>query len=168
MESTSPERVYRLMETNKEARAAISDVVTGAQRELRIFDISASAMREREIGTSQFVDRVRSLLHASRGHRLRIVLHEIAAFESELPRLVNLMGQYSGQVAVHRTIGVARSAMDPLVIGDDIHFWHKLHADHPRSVLTLHDAHAVMPLLERFEDIWQSSELAVTAGTLGL
>ncbi len=164
----APATVYRMMESRAEAQQAIGEVLAAATRVLRIFDLNPTALQEREFGRTERIEAMRNVLRASRNHRLQIALHETRGIESELPRLVQLMTQFSGQIAVHRTLGAAREARDPLVLADDAHFWHKLHADHPRSVLTLHDINATQPLLERFEQIWESSELAVSGGTLGL
>jgi len=167
---TTPEiaPVYRLMESQVEAKNAIDEVIALTSRELRVFDVSAKALRERDFGRPERIEAIRQKLHGDRNHRLRVVLHDLEQIQSELPRLITLLGQYSGQIAVHRTVGVACNAMDPLVIGDTAHFWHRLYIDHPRSVVSLHDEKAVQPLLERFEQIWESSELALSGGTLGL
>jgi hypothetical protein len=159
---------YRLMESRTDAGIAIEEVVMLAQRELRIFDISAATLQEREFGTSARFERLSALLRGTRAHKVLIVLHDLQGFETLLPRLINLQGLFSGQVAIHRGVGLALEAKDPLVIADDCHFWHKLHADHPRSVLTLHDAAATRPLLDRFESIWESSEPGISGGATGL
>ena len=64
--------------------------------------------------------------------------------------------------------GQAVLARDPVIIADDAHFWHKLHIDHPRSVMTLNSAADARPFVERFEEIWELSEVAVTGSSLGL
>lgn len=168
-EASSPaEKVYRLMETRTEARAAIGEVLAQAKREVRVFDANPKLLREREFGQPERIETLRAMLLASRDHRLRIVLHDTRGIESELPRLVSLLTQFSGQVQIHRTIGQASEANDPMVIADDAHFWRKLHLDHPRSVVTLHSAADARPFVERFEEIWEQSELAVTGTNLGL
>lgn len=166
--SVQPEPVYQLLEGSEEAATAIEQVIGVARRELRIFDATARTLRDRGYGSPARIDVLRALLVANRNHRLRIVLHETAGIERELPRLINLLTQFSGQVQIHRTIDQATEARDPMVIADDANFWRRLHIDHPRSVLTLHDAVSSRPLLERFDEIWEKSELAVAGSTLGL
>ena len=163
-----PEKIYRLMETRAEARAAINEVLALAAREIRIFDADPKLLKEREFGQPARVETLRKMLLASRDHNLRIVLHDTRSIESEVPRLVALLTQFSGQIQIHRTLGQAAEAHDPMVIADDAHFWHKLHIDHPRSVVTLHSAVDTRPFLQRFEEIWDQSELAVTGSNLGL
>lgn len=162
------ERTYQLMDGRAEASTAIDTVVASTRAEICIFDVHVRALAERGFASPERHEFLRKLLLASRQHRMRLVLHDVQGFESALPRLHQLLTQFSGQVHVHRSVGVAREATDPLVIGDDCHFWHKLHVDHPRSVLTLNDAMDCRPWRERFEEIWDSSEPAISGTTLGL
>ena len=163
-----PARIYRIMETNADATDAIEQVVSAAQRELRIFDATPRTLRSRGFGGPSRIDTVRTLLLANRGHRLRVVLHDIAAIENELPRLVDLLTRFSGQIQIHRTIDQATEARDPMIIADECFFWRKIHVDQARSVITLHGAADTRPLIERFEEIWEKSELAVSGCALGL
>ncbi len=158
---------YRIMDSKVEAAAAIDAVVGSAQTELRIFDSTPTALRERDFGRPQRIDMLRRML-ANRNHRLRIVLHETQGIESELPRLLNLLTLLSTQIQIHRTIAAARDARDVMIIADDAGFWRKPHFEHPRSVLSLNDPVAAQPLVERFEEIWQNSEPAGSGSTAGL
>jgi hypothetical protein len=167
-DSNPPEKVYRLLDGNVEAAAAIEQVVAAAKRELRVFDANPRSLHDLGFGSPARIEVLRHMLLGNRGHVLRIVLHDIAGIESELPRLINLLGQFSGQVQVHRTLERAAEARDPMIIADDAHFWRRPHMDHPRSVLTLSDAPETRPFLDRFEEIWEKSELAVSGTTLGL
>lgn len=163
-----PEKIYRLMETRAEARSAIDEVVALAKRELRIFDATPALLKEHEFGRPERMETLRQLLLPSRDHKLRIVLHDTRGIESELPRLMALLTQFSGQISIHRTSGQASEARDAMVIADDAHFWRKLHIDHPRSILTCHSATDTRPFSERFEEIWEQSELAASGSNLGL
>jgi hypothetical protein len=156
------------MESNGDAVGAIEQVVNAARRELRVFDATPRALKDRDFGRPARIERLRTLLLANRGHRLRIVLHDLKAIENELPRLVDLLTRFSGQIQIHRTVDQATEARDSMIIADDSHFWRKLHIDQPRSVITLHDAIDTRPLVDRFEEIWGESELAVSGCTLGL
>ena len=163
-----PEKIYRLMETRAEARSAIVSVLALAQREIRIFDADPKAIKERELGERDQIETLRIFLLASRDHRMRIALHDSRGIESELPRLIALLTQFSGQIQIHRTLGRASEARDSMIIADDAHFWRKLHVDHRRSVLNMHDPNSASSYIERFEEIWEQSELAVTGSSLGL
>ncbi len=162
------DRIYKLLEGRTEASAAIDAVINSSGAEIAIFDVNVRALAERGYASPDRHDALRRLLLSARQHRVRMALHDLQGFESILPRLHQLLTQFSGQMLVHRTVGIAREAADPLLIGDDCHFWHKLHIDHPRSVLTLNDAPDCGPWRERFEEIWESSELAISGTTLGL
>lgn len=163
-----PEPVYQLLDGTAEALAAIEQVIGSAKRELRIFDANPRTLRDRGFGNPARIDMLRHLLLASRGHALRIALHDTSGIESELPRLMGLLTQFSGQVRIHRTLEQAAEARDPMVIADDAHFWRRPHIDHPRSVLTLNNAPDTRPFVDRFEEIWEKSELAISGSTLGL
>ncbi len=160
--------VYRLMDTNADALVAIDQVIGAARRELRIFDASPRTLHDRGFGSPAMIEKLRRLLLGSRGHSLRIALHETQGIEAELPRLIDLLTRFSGQIQIHRTIGQAAEARDPMIVADDAHFWRKLHVDQPRSVITLNNAADTRPFLERFEEIWEKTELAVSGSTLGL
>lgn len=168
IETPPPERIYRLMTSHADAREAIDAVVGAAQRELRVFDASARSLRDRDFGRPARVEDLRKMLLANRGHRLRIVLHDVKGIEIELSRLIELLRNFAGQFEIHRTTGQAMEARDPMVIADSGHFWRQLHIDQPRSVLTLHDDIGTRPFIDRFEEIWEMSELAVSGSTLGL
>jgi hypothetical protein len=168
-ETDSPsERQYRLMDTRREARVAVAEVLHQATHEIRMFDADPSSLKDRDIGHPTVIEALRQFLLGSRDHKLRIALHSTRSIEVELPRLMALLTQFSGQVQIHRTVGQAVEAKDPMVIADDQHFWRKLHVDHPRSVVTLNSAVDARPFIERFEEIWDQSELAVSGSNLGL
>jgi hypothetical protein len=167
-ETPSPEKVYRLMTSRADALDAIDAVVGAAHRELCIFDSNARTLRDRDFGSPARIEILHALLLSNRGHRLRVVLHDVKSIEIELPRLIELLTRFAGQFEIRRTVGQAAEARDPMVIADSGHFWRQLHIDQPRSVLTLHDEIATRPFIDRFEEIWEMSELAVSGSTLGL
>ena len=170
MPASSPgsETRYRLMDSNTEALAAIESVVALAQHELCIFDVSPQALRTRDFARPQRIDALKEMLLKNRNNRIRIALHETAGIEAELARLVALKGLFSLQMTIHRTIASARDAHDVMLIADQAHFWRKPYFEHPRSVLTLSDPEATQPFMDRFEQIWESSELASVGGATGL
>lgn len=163
-----PEIVYRIMESNSDALIAIESVVAIATGEIRIFDTRPSTLRERDFGRPNRIEALKTLLLKNRASRVRIALHEVTAMESELPRLLLLMQLHSTQVQIHRTVGQAREAHDVMLIADDAHSWRKPYFEHPRSVLTLHDPVAAKPFIDRFEEIWDSTELVSVGGATGL
>lgn len=166
--NTQPDIVYRIMESNGDALTAIDSVVAIARHEIRIFDTRPSTLRERDFGRPNRIEALKTLLLKNRASRIRIALHEVTAMESELPRLLLLMQLHSTQVQIHRTVGQAREAHDVMLIADDAHSWRKPYFEHPRSVLTLNDPVAAKPFIDRFEEIWDSTELVSVGGATGL
>ena len=160
-----PSASYRQITGLAESRAAIDEVIATAQKTLSIFDYT---LANRGYGDAARIERIRHFLLAGRAHRLRIALHETQQLERQEPRLLALLRQLPGSIAIHRTIGQARNASDPLVVADDHSVWHQLHHDQPRAIVALHSPADAVPLRDRFEEIWELSEPAVSASTLGL
>jgi len=146
--STSENPAYRVLNTNSEARESIALLIASAEQELMIFDRTPITLRERGLGRPEIT--------------------EVQSLESELPRLVSLLGQFGGQVMIHRVTGAARQVEDVLFLADEGSVWRKPVYSHPRSVVHFGDKASAKPYLERFEEIWSSSELAVTDRQAGL
>ncbi len=160
-----PEPSYRQISGIAESQAAIDEVLDAAERTIRIFDISLTG---RGFDSPGRVEKLRHLLVLSRAHRLLIALHETDALERECPRLLMLLRQFPMSIEIHRTLGQAREARDPFVIADDHSVWHQLHAEQPRAIVALHSPTDATPISQRFDEIWELSEPAVSATTLGL
>ena len=165
---STPDPVYRLMESSHEALNAIDEVIAAANHEIRIFDVSSQSLRGRDFGTPARIEALKKMLLAKRHNLLRIALHETTGIEAELARLVALKLIFPRQILIHRTLGVAREAKDVMIIADETHVWRKPYFEHPRSVLHLHQAEATQPFLDRFAQIWDSTEVATVGGATGL
>jgi hypothetical protein len=157
--------VYRPVFGTAESLAAIDEVIAAAQRSIRIFDITLSG---RGFNSPARADRLREFLVRGRAHRLQIALHETELLERECPRLLILLRQFPMSIEIHRTIMQARNANDPCVIADDHSVWHQLHHEQPRAIVALHSPADALPIGQRFDEIWELSEPAVSATTLGL
>ena len=156
---------YRPISGIAESLAAIDEVIVAAERTIRIFDVSLSG---RGFNSPARAEKLRSLLVRSRSHRILIALHETDPLERECPRLLMLLRQFPMSIEIHRTLGQAREARDPFVLGDDHSVWHQLHVEQPRAIVALHSPADAMPISQRFDEIWELSEPAVSATTLGL
>ena len=163
--SEQQQESYRIISGTAESLAAIESVVAAAERTLRIFDVSLSM---RGFNTPARAERLREFLVASRAHRILIALHDTSLLERENPRLLNLLRQFPMSIEIHRTLGQARNAQDPFVVADDHSVWHQMHFDQPRAVVALHSPPDALPIAQRFDEIWELSEPAVSATTLGL
>jgi hypothetical protein len=156
---------YRVISGNAESLAAIDQVVAAATHTLRIFDISLS---NRGFNSPARADALREFLVRGRAHRVLIALHDTDLVVRESPRLMTLLRQFPMSIEIHRTLAQARSAMDPFVVADDHSVWHQLHYEQPRAMVALHSPQDAMPIAQRFSEIWDLSEPAVSATTLGL
>ncbi|HYC38627.1 MAG TPA: hypothetical protein VEC19_19525 [Usitatibacter sp.] len=156
---------YRHLFGIAESQAAIDEVIASAGRTLRIFDIT---LANRGFNSPARAEKLRELLVAGRAHRILIALHETGPLERDCPRLLTLLRQFPMSIEIHRTIAQARNAMDPFVIADDHSLWRQMHHEQPRAVLALRSPADVAPILQRFEEIWELSEPAVSATRLGL
>jgi hypothetical protein len=159
------QETYRIISGAAESLAAIESVVEAAERTLRIFDVSLSS---RGFNTPARAERLRQFLVGGRAHRVLIALHETSLLERENPRLLNLLRQFPMSIEIHRTLGQARNAQDPFVVADDHSVWHQLHFEQPRAIVALQSPADALPIAQRFDEIWELSEPAVSATTLGL
>ena len=161
----APKATYRPITGIAESNAAIDEVIAAATRTLRIFDIT---LAQRGFNSPQRIERLREFLVAGRAHRILVALHETEPLERECPRLLALLRQFPMSIEIHRTVQQARKAMDPFVVADDHSVWHQHHHEQPRAIVALHSPADAMPILQRFDEIWDLSEPAVSATTLGL
>jgi len=160
-----PKASYRQIEGNEQSRAAIDEVIGEAQKLLSIFDFT---LDQRGYGNPARIEKLRHFLLAGRAHRIRIALHEPELLERHEPRLITLLRQFPAAIAIHRTVGQARNATDPFIVADDHSVWHLLHHEQHRAVVALHSPQDASPLRDRFEEIWELTEPAVSSSTLGL
>ena len=163
--SPAPHPSYRPISGTAESLAAIDEVILAAQRAIRIFDI---ALANRGFNSPARSDKLREFLVRGRAHRLQIALHETEGLERECPRLLALLRQFPMSIEIHRTLGQARNALDPFVVADDHSVWHQHHYEQPRAIVALNSPADAMPIAQRFDEIWELSEPAVSATTLGL
>jgi hypothetical protein len=161
----APKPSYRPLAGIAESNEAIDEVIASAQRTIRVFDISLS---NRGFNSPLRADRLRQFFVAGRAHRLYIALHNTELIDRESPRLMQLLRQFPMSIEIHRTIAQARNAMDPFVVADDHSVWHQQHCEQPRAIVAIHSPADAIPIAQRFDEIWELSEPAVSATTLGL
>ena len=162
-DATQPQ--YRPLSGIAESLQAIDEVIGAAVSTIRVFDIS---LGNRGFNSPARTDRLREFLVKARSHRLLIALHETELLDRECPRLLALLRQFPMSIEIHRTLAQARQARDPFVIADDHSVGHQQHFEQPRAIGALHSPTDAVPILQRFDEIWDLSEPAVSATTLGL
>ena len=143
---------------------ALDELITHSAHTIRLFDRRISSA----FHSPQRYELLRRLLLARRTNRVRIVLHETGNIVRDCPRLLLLLRQFSHGIAIHRTLPAAHRVYDPFAIGDDTRFVHRFHYNDVRAAAVIGDVAATASLLKRFEEIWQASTPAVTAGKTGL
>lgn len=156
---------YRPIFGASESLAAIDEVIAAAERRLCVFDFTLS---NRGFNSPARTERLREFLVRGRAHRLLIALHETELLQRECPRLLTLLRQFPMSIEIHRTLAQARNAADPFVVADDHSVWHQLHYEQPRAIVAIRSPADAMPIAQRFDEIWDLSEPAVSATTLGL
>jgi hypothetical protein len=149
----------------QESRAAVDQVIGSARKIIRIFD--------RDLSDPGYSDPARirlleSFIQSSRRNQVQVVLHDPHNLNRDCARLMALFRRHADVFAIHRTLDAATHAMDALVIADEHSYWNRLHQDQPQIVFAVGDAINAIPLVHRFNEIWESSEPAASATTLGL
>ena len=164
-ETGQPKPSYRPIFGTAQSQAAIDEVIAAAEKTLRVFHLNLGNLG---FNSPARAEKLREFLVRGRAHRLHIALHETEGLERDCPRLLALLRQFPMSIEIHRTIAQARNAMDPFVLADDHSVWHQQHAEQPRAIVALHSPQDAVPIGQRFEEIWELSEPAVSATTLGL
>jgi|APFre7841882724_1041349.scaffolds.fasta_scaffold00144_12 hypothetical protein len=158
-----PER--RLITTRREYLDGLALVVGLARRELVIFDPDLAAI---DMNTAERIEQLGAFLAASRDARLRIVVHDADAVRRGCPRLLSLLALHANAIAIHQTEGEAARAQDCFALADAEHFVRRGVATQARGAIGVNDQREGRQMHERFEEIWQSSILAISAKTIGL
>ena len=156
---------YRQISGTAESLAAIDEVIATAEHTIKVFDIS---LANRGFNSPARTEKLRSFLVAARTHRLLIALHDTELLEKECTRLLVLLRQFPMSIEIHRTLGEATKARDPFVVADDHSVWHQIHYEQPRAIVATHSPADAMPIAQRFDEIWELSEPAVSATVAGL
>jgi hypothetical protein len=158
-----PER--RLITLRSEYDAAVATLLPLARRELRIFDHDLADLGLHGEERSR---QLRAFLLAGRDNRIYIALHSVDFVSRRAPRLMSLLSTFSGSIFIHQTQGDAARVQDCFVLCDEEHLVRRHVAAQPRGALYLNDPREGRGLRERFDQIWESSFLAVSATQVGL
>lgn len=154
----------RLIASRGEFTAALDEVIARADRTLRIFDPTLehyglnSAAREEQL--AEFLNRRRT-------NRLMLVAHDMQVV-TRAARFMRLLRRFSHAIAVHQTHDAIRNLEDVLIVADDLHCLRRPHHQHPKGVVYFDDRGETREWLNRFNAIWEQSNPAVSATTVGL
>jgi len=160
-----PQSERTLITAKSEYRLAADRIIAMAQQELRIFDPD---LEEFSLETPARIHALRQFLSRSRDNRIWIALHNPEYVKRHCPRLISLLGSYSGFITVYRTLGDAALAQDCFVLADRLHVVRRPVAKQSRGVLLINDPMECQGMYGRFREIWESSEPGASANTSGL
>jgi hypothetical protein len=156
---------YTLLTSETEYRDACDTVLGRAQREILIFDRDLAALQfERKAR----LDLVTGFLLADALRRIRIVLHDPAPLERDMPRLVQLIARFSHAIELRQSPDNMRHLADTHLLADSCHGVRRFHVDQPRSAIILDDRTYIHPWQQRFEELWQLSHPCLRLNTTGL
>lgn len=162
-EGAAPERT--LLQTRADYERGFGRVLGLVRRELRIFD---SDLAELQINSAERVETFSRFLRGGPNRRVFIALHDVDYVSKRCPRFIALLGIYASSVFIYRTVGDAAKVQDCFVLADGEHLVRRPVTAQPRGVLVIGDPKECQPMRERFDEIWESSEPAVSANTTGL
>lgn len=154
-----------LITAKSEYQQAADRVIALAQQELRIFDPDLS---EFTLESPARISALRQFLSSNRDNRIRIAVHNPEYIKRYCPRLISLLGSYSGAITIYRTLGDAALAQDCFVLADRLHVVRRPVAKQTRGVLLINDPKEGQGMHGRFSEIWESSESGASANTSGL
>jgi hypothetical protein len=140
-------------------------VIALAQRHVKVFDIDLSWGGWNK---ATRCDALSSYLRRAPGARFDIIVHDTRWIESYGARLTALLARHAHAMTIYRTGAGARSAMDPLLIVDELHFVHRHHVERSSGTLSIGNPERARPFIERFDEIWATGEPGVTGSVLGL
>jgi hypothetical protein len=157
-------RVERLA-TMEESRIVVNRIIAGARRSLHIF--------ERDLGDAGYhdprrIELMEQFLRRGQGNRMLVVVHDTRYIERDAARFISLYRRYTHAMEIHQTLDTAKVATDSLVLADESSYWHRLNHDLAHAVVGYNDSAGAGPLEQRFAEIWEASEIAALATTLGL
>jgi len=161
--SPTPQRT--LLTTRREYLAAVDQLLAMAKSELRVFDPDLLTL---DFDAPARIELLRHLLASNRNHRVRIALHDVEYVNTRCARLLRLIAAFPAGLIIQRTQGEATRAQDCFVIADDENVVRRPAAAQSRGVLLLEDPNEGHAMRDRFEQIWESSHLAVFATKTGL
>ena len=158
-----PERI--LLTARNEYLRSFNRLLDLVRRELRIFDPDLS---ELDMNSTERIETLTRFLRRDRTRVVYVALHDVGHVTQRCPRLITLMGSYTAGIQIFRTRGDAAKVQDCFVLADGDHLLRRPVTAQPRGVLLINDPKECQPMRERFDEIWESSEPAVSVNATGL
>ncbi|MEO7403705.1 MAG: hypothetical protein ABIU95_08565 [Burkholderiales bacterium] len=161
----APEPSRRLIQSAIEYDAGVTALIERAHRDLAIVDPDGLQLHLNSLAR---ITALEAFLRQSPTNEITIVLRRIEHVATECPRLIEVLRRVGVRMRIHSAIGDAARTQDCFVIADELHCVRRPVATQARGVMIEHDAAEIALQRERFGQILASSEVAVSATTLGL
>ena len=161
--NAAPERI--LIQTRADYERGFGRILGLLRRELRIFDPD---LAELQMNSAERIETLSRFLRGGPNRRVFIALHDVDHVSKHCPRFIALLGVYASSIFIYRTMGDAAKVQDCFALADGEHLVRRPVVAQSRGVLVVNDAKECQPMRERFDEIWESSEPAVSANTTGL
>jgi hypothetical protein len=162
--SPLPHASYRRFESAREYESMFDELLPSAQQTIRVFDHGLAS----PFNSPERCERLAAFLKAGAPNRLHVVVHAVSGVERSCPRFLALLQRFSHVAKVRQTPRWARHVYDRFVVFDTLHYLHCFHYAHGRFARGTNDIDGARELLDRFEELWQASQPAVSASVLGL
>lgn len=111
---------------------------------------------------------LRDFLLSSPYNHLHLLAHNTRPLTQNCPRLLNLLRQFTHNMHIYQTSKILHHLSAPFAVADKTHYVRRFHFDDPRGILGLNDTEGARALTARFDEMWASSQPAVSTTTLGL
>ncbi|HZV54506.1 MAG TPA: hypothetical protein VFF82_06165 [Rhodocyclaceae bacterium] len=154
-----------LFDNEVDYRTAADLTLAAAKREIRIFDRDLERL---ELDARAHISLLSSFLAGGRDRHLRIVLHDTGPLERHQARLVTLIRQHTHTVEVRRTPEHLRHLTDSWILADQKYGTIRFHDDHARGKSIAGSAAEVRPWWQRFDEVWEASEVCSPGAATGL
>lgn len=145
--------------------AALDELVRLARHSIRVFDVNLAQMGWNGVARAEALT---AFLRRSRDARIDLIVQDSRYIEGRCARLQALRRRYGHAISFNKTGPEGKGARDPLVIIDGRHFLHRFDVAQPRAALGIDLPHLAIPLINRFDEIWATSESALPRNLLGL
>lgn len=160
----NPLSQYRRFESFREYESLFDGLIPQTVSQIRVFERALKpAWNEKSR-----VELLRGFFLRDRANKLLIILHVTDNIERELPRLVELAGDFSHALKIRQTPKMAHHIYDPFAVFDASHFLHRFHHAHMRAAQGTHDVEGAQQLLDRHGELWEVSAAIAPASASGL
>lgn len=157
--------ISEVMTTWQDYDTALDRVLDRVQRQIVIFDRDLERL---SLDRPDRISKLRRLVLQLGENRMRIVVRDDSRVLTRHPRLVKLLAEGSDRFFLRRVVDSLAHLNDSLVIADNNVALVRFHDDHARCRLIEDDAEAVLPYLNRCEEIWQEGGTPISPRRLGL